>query len=324
MRPEVVVLAPIYGPAIAALEAEYTVHKLWELPDQSQYPKNVRAAVTSGLVGFDGKILENFPDLGTVACFGVGHGTLDLAAAAKHKVVVTNTPDSSADAVADVGISLILTAMRRLCEADRFVRAGRWPQGGFPLAAGLKEKTCGIIGLGKIGSGIAARATACGMSVSYYGRRKKTDVDYRYFSDVKEMAAASDCLVVSCAARPETHHLVNAEVLSALGRQGFIVNIARGSIIDQPALIAALKSGGIAGAGLDVYEDEPNVPQELMAMENVVLLPHIGTSTRDIREERSRIVLENLRRYFAGEPALTPVSAADAGARARTASAATG
>lgn len=324
MKPEVVVLAPIYGPAITALEAEYTVYKLWELADQTQYPKNVRAAVTSGLAGFDGKILESFPNIGIIACFGVGHGTLDLAAAAKRNIVVTNTPDSSADAVADVALGLILTVMRRLCVADRFVRAGQWPKGGFPLATGLKEKTCGIVGLGKIGRGIAARVTACGMSVGYYGRSKKADVDYRYFSDVKELAAASDCLVVSCAARPETYHLVNAEVLSALGAQGFIVNIARGSIIDQPALIAALKSGGIAGAGLDVFEDEPNVPQELMAMENDVLLPHIGTSTRDIREERSRIVLENVRRYFAGEPALTPVSAADAGARARTASATAG
>ncbi len=324
MRPEVIVLAPIYTPAITALEAEYTVHKLWELPDQSLLPKNVRAAVTSGLVGFDAGILEKFPDIGIVACFGVGHGTLDLTAATKRNVVVTNTPNSSADAVADVGLGLILAVMRRLCEADRFVRAGRWPQGGFPLATGLKEKTCGIVGLGKIGRGIAARVTACGMSVSYYGRGKKPDVDYRYFSDVEEMAAASDCLVVSCAARPETHHLVNAEVLLALGPQGILVNIARGSIVDQPALVTALKSGGISGAGLDVYEDEPNVPQELMAMENVVLLPHIGTSTRDIREERSRIVLENLRRYFAGEPPLTPVSATDAGARARTDSAATG
>jgi hydroxypyruvate reductase len=322
VKPEVVVLAPIYGPTITALEAEYTVYKLWEPADQPQPPKTVRAAVTSGLAGFDGGILEKFPDIGIVACFGVGHGTLDLAAAAKRKVVVTNTPDSSADAVADIGLGLILAVMRRLCEADRFVRAGRWTKGGFPLAAGLKEKTCGIVGLGKIGRGIAARVTACGMSVSYYGRGKKSDVDYRYFSDIEKMAAASDCLVVSCAARPETHHLVNAEVLSALGPQGFLVNIARGSIVDQPALIAALTSGGIAGVGLDVYEDEPNVPQELMAMENVVLLPHVGTSTRDIREERGRIVLENLRRYFAGEPPLTPVSPANAGARTRTASAA--
>ena len=321
MKPEVVVLAPIYGPTVAALEAEYTVYKLWELSDPSQFPKTARAAVTSGLAGFDGTLLDKLPNVGMVACFGVGHGTLDLAAASTRKIVVTNTPDASADAVADIALGLILTVMRRLCEADRFVRAGRWAQGGFPLADGLQEKTCGIIGLGKIGRGIAARVTACGMSVSYYGRNRKKDVDYRYFADVNELAAVSDCLVVSCAARPETHHLVNAEVLTALGPDGFLINIARGSIVDQAALIAALTRRGIAGAGLDVFEDEPNVPKELMAMENAVLLPHVGTSTSDIREARSRLVLENLRRYFAGEPALTPVDANEAVARARAASA---
>lgn len=319
MKPEVVVLAPIYGPAVAALEAEYTLYKLWEFSDRSRLPKTIRAAVTSGLVGFEGELFQELPNVGMVACFGVGHGTLDLKAAAARNIVVTNTPDASADSVADIGLGLVLGVMRRLCEADRFVRAGRWTQDAFTLATGLQQKTCGIIGLGKIGRGIAARVAACGMFVSYYGRSQKPDVNYRYVADVKELASTSDCLVVSCAARPETHHLVNAEVLAALGPNGFLVNVARGSIVDQAALVAALTGGGIAGAGLDVFESEPNVPSELMALENTFLLPHIGTSTRDIREARSRLVLENLRCYFAGEPVVTPVSAEEGHARARAA-----
>ncbi len=315
MKPEILVLVPIYAPTLAALEREYVVRKLWTEQDPDAYMKkecgNVRGIVTTGLFGFSRSHIEALPRLEIIACFGNPHGVVaeHRAAAVARKVVVTNTPDSITEPVADLALGLLVAVMRGIVHADRFVRAGKWPAGPFPPGRGLGGKTCGIIGLGAIGKAVSKRVEPLGMSVCYHGPRRKADVAYPYYTDLEAMARASDCLVVSCPATPETRNLVNGRVLDALGPKGYLVNVARGSVVDDQALIAALKEKKIAGAGLDVYADEANVPAELIAMEQVVLTPHIGSTTQEIREERGAKVLANLRAHFAGKPALNPVKA---------------
>jgi lactate dehydrogenase-like 2-hydroxyacid dehydrogenase len=306
MKPEILVLTPFYAPTLAALEREYAGHKLWEARDVDIFIKtvaaNVRGVVTTGLFGCTRRHIEALPKLEIVACFGVAHGTLDLAAAKERGIVVTNPPDWTAEAVADVAMGLLIAVMRRICEADRFIRAGKWSAGLFPMSADLRGKTCGIIGYGGIGSAVAKRVTVCGMSVGYFGPREKPGVAYPYYADLLTMAQASDCLIVTCPDTPDTRRSVDARILDALGPQGFLVNVARGAIVDQAALIQALKDGRIAGAGLEVFWDEPRVPPELLAMEQVVMAPHIGSSTREIREHRGASLLASLRAHFAGAP----------------------
>jgi lactate dehydrogenase-like 2-hydroxyacid dehydrogenase len=294
MKPEILVLVPIYAPTLAALEREYTVHKLWSARDPDALVKEVsgrvRGAVTTGASGMSSGLVEALPRLEIVGCFGTPRGTVDLAAAKGRGVIVTNTPDSITGDVADLAMGLIVAVMRRIAEADRFVRAGRWLFGLLPPGSGLSGKTCGIIGLGAIGRGIAKRAEAFGMSVCYHGPRRKHDATY------------------ACPSTPQTRSLVDARTLDALGPDGYLINIARGPIVDEQALIAALKEKRIAGAALDVFWDEPRVPAELVAMEQVVLAPHIGSTTREIREERGVKLLANLRAHFAGQPVLTPLT----------------
>lgn len=304
-KPEIMITAPLFAPALAALEQEYTVHKLWLAGDAPaflrQIAASVRGVVTTGLVGFKRDQFEALPKLEIVSCFGNPRGTIDLAVAKERGVVVTNTPDAIAAPVADIAVGLILSIMRRLSEGDRFVRAGKWLQAPLPAGVALSGKTCGILGLGKIGREIATRVQAFGMRVEYHGPHKKTDVTFPYHADPVSLARAADCLVVICPLTPQTRGLVDARVIDALGPQGFLINIARGAVVDQAALLAALKEKRIAGAGLDVFWDEPRVPAELITMDNVAMVPHIGSSTREVREERARKVLANLRARFAGE-----------------------
>lgn len=306
MKPEILVLTPIYAPALAELEREYTVHKLWTARDPDAYIKDVsarvRGMVTTGLAGFGRRHLEALPKLEIIACFGSGREAMDLAAAQARGVVVTDTPRPIAQSVADLALGLIIAVMRRICESDRYVRAGKWPQGPFGAGRDLGGKTCGIIGLGQIGRGVAKRAEAFGMSVRYHGPGPKQDIAYPYHADLEAMARLTDCLVVTCATTPATRGMVNARILDALGPEGFLINVARGAIVDEPALIAALRTGKIAGAGMDVFQDEPHVPAELIAMENVVMAPHIGSTTREVREARTAKLLANLRAHFSGVP----------------------
>jgi lactate dehydrogenase-like 2-hydroxyacid dehydrogenase len=210
--------------------------------------------------------------------------------------------------VADLAMGLLLAVMRRICEGERFLRAGKWLEGPFPPGRELGGKVCGIVGLGAIGRAVAKRVEAFGMSVRYHGPRRKADVAWPFHAGLEDLARVSDCLVVTCPSTPETRGMVNARILEALGPDGFLVNIARGAIVDERALIAALRGKGIAGAGLDVFWDEPRVPVELTGLDNVVLLPHIGSTTREIREGRGNKVLENLRARFAGRPVPYPVT----------------
>lgn len=311
MKPELLILTPLYDPTVEALKEWFTVHKLWEQPDPKGYLKekhpNIRALATSGVVGFRREHIENLPNLEIASAFGVAHGTLDLEAARERGIAVTNTPDSSADTVADLALGLMLDVMRRISESDRFVRAGTWEKRTFPMAAALKGKMCGIVGLGNIGRGIAKRAETFGMTIGYFGPRRKADVPYPYYADVVALAKDADCLILACPERPDTRNLVKREALQALGPRGFLVNIARGSVIEQDALIEALQKKAIAGAAMDVFWDEPRVPASLIGMDNVVVTPHIGTSTLEIREERGALLIANLRAHFAGEPLVTPV-----------------
>lgn len=312
MKPEILVIARIPAPTLAALERGFTVHKLWTVRDPDAFIKevcgSVRGAVTTGFIGFSRGRIEALPKLEIIACFGTPRGTVDLAAAKERGVVVTNTPDSITESVADLALGLVIAVMRRICECDRFVRAGKWLAGLPPMGSEVRGKICGIVGLGGIGRGIARRVEACGMAVCYHGPGQKQDVAYPYFPDLESMAREVDCLVVACPATPATRNLVDARILEALGPEGFLINISRGVNVDEAALIAALRNGRIAGAGLDVFRDEPRVPAELLTMEQVVLVPHIGSSTREVREERGVKLLANLLAHFAGKPVLTPMA----------------
>ncbi len=314
MKPEILALVPIYAPTLAELEREYTVHKLWTAKDpdalMKQVASDVRVAVTTGLAGFTRRHIEALPKLDLIACFGSPHGTSgeDKAAARARGVIVTNTPDSITTVVADLGFGLVVTAMRRIAEGDRFVRAGKWPAGPLTPGRDLGGKTLGIVGLGRIGREIARRAEVFGMKVLWHGPRAKPEVPWPFHADLREMARLSDCLLAICPLTPETRGLIDAPVLDAIGPEGYFVNVARGPVVDQAALIAALKEKRIAGAALDVFWDEPNVPAELLALENVVLTPHIGSTVREIREERGRKLLANVRAHFAGKAVLNPVT----------------
>lgn len=305
MKPEILILTRIFSPAIAALDEEFTTHKAFAADDVGTLIKqiggNVRAVVTSGLAGVSREMMAALPKLEIVQCFGSPNGTVDLAYTKARGIVVTRTPDSIAAPVADVAVGLMLNIMRRFGEGDRFVRSARWPHETFSMGRDLSGKTCGIIGLGRIGREVATRVQAFRMRVCYQGPRRKADVDYPYFADAVSLARESDCVIVTCPSTAATRGLVNREVLDALGTEGFLVNVARGAIIDEVALIAALRDKRIAGAGLDVFWDEPRVPVELTALENVILTPHIGSSTLEVRQERQRKMFENLHAHFEGK-----------------------
>jgi len=311
MKPEILVTAPLYAPLMSELAREFTLHRLWEAPDRAAFIRNVsanvRAAVTTGLVGFTAERIDALPKLELIACFGTPRGTIDLARARERGIVATNTPDSITALVADLALGLVVAVMRRICASDRYVRAGKWREGPPPMGRDLGGRMCGIVGLGSIGRGIARRAEAFGMTVCYHGPHRKADAPYAYYADLEAMAAASDCLVLACPLTPATRDLIDARILAALGPEGFLVNVARGPVVNQEALLAALREKRIAGAALDVFWDEPNVPEELLAMDNVVLQPHMGSSTVEVREERGRKLLANLRAHFAGKPVLNPL-----------------
>ncbi len=306
MKPEIVFLKAFYEPAMAELERDFIVHKAYAASDPLAYLKqhctHARAAISTTITEVTRSHFEALPKLELLACYGPYVTLIDLAAAKDYKVAVTHTPDSTAEPVADLAMGMIVAVMRRICEADRFVRSGLWPTHLFPSGVEVRGKTCGIVGMGRIGREVAARAASFGMSICYFGPRRKNDLQYRYFDNLEQMASATDCLVVTCALTPATRNLVDARILAALGKDGFLVNVSRGAVVDEPALIAALTQQHIAGAALDVFVDEPHVPDALLRMDNVVLAPHMGTSTREVRGDRSEKLLADVRAHFAGKP----------------------
>lgn len=251
-------------------------------------------------------LLDCFPKLEMTADYGVGFDGYELSEFARRGIALSNTPDVLSRDVADFGFALLLTLTRRTAEADAFVRAGRWPNEDFGLGRRIFGKRIGIAGLGRIGSVLAQRAAAFEMEVGYTARHEKP-VPYKRFADMKSLAQWADFLVVVIPGSPETRHLVNAEVLDALGPQGMLINIARGALVDTEALIRALQEGRIAGAALDVFEHEPHVEEALLGMKNVVLAPHIASGTFETRDDMADLVLENVRSFLAGKPLLTRV-----------------
>jgi lactate dehydrogenase-like 2-hydroxyacid dehydrogenase len=299
-------------PEIAArLERRATLHKLWEAADRqatlAEIAPNVRAVVSTWATArVDAELMRRLPKLEIVVGFGVGYDHIDAAWAGRHGIVVTHTPGVLDADVADLAIALTLAATRRLPQAERHLRDGRWPNGAFPLTASLQGRVMGVLGLGRIGKAIARRAEAFGLNIAYHGRQKQDGVAYPYYATPLALAEACDILMVAAPGGPETRHVVDARVLAALSPNGVLVNIARGSLVDERALIAALSDGVILAAGLDVYEQEPSVPAELMALDNAVLLPHVGSATGQTRAAMANLVVDNLLSWIDGEGPLTP------------------
>jgi lactate dehydrogenase-like 2-hydroxyacid dehydrogenase len=309
---EIVMPYPMHALVIANLESWAILYKLWEAPDRqgmiASISDRIKAMASSyGAGKIDASLIGQFPKLEIISHFGVGYDIVDVDYAAAHGIVVTNTPDVLNEEVADVAIGLLLATIRQFPQADRFVRGGHWLKGAFPLTASLRGRTMGIFGLGRIGKAIARRAEAFGVKVCYTGRNPQKDVTYPYFETLKELAGACDILMVVAPATAETKHAVNADVLSALGPEGVLINIARGSLVDEQALIAALREKRILSAGLDVFENEPNVPQALIEMDHIVLLPHVGSASHVTRQAMGQLVCDNLKSYAEGKGPVTPV-----------------
>ena len=291
-----------------ALAERFTVHKLHEAADKDALIAKVAGSVR-GIAGGNVKpeLMDKLPNLEIIANFGVGYDTIDTKAARERNIRVTNTPNVLNDAMAEIAIGLMVSLARRLPQADRYTREGKWPSGSFPLQSELNGKTLGILGLGRIGKEIATRAQAMKMRVVYHGRHRQELEPYVYYSRLVDMARDVDWLLVVAPGGKGTDGLVSREVLEALGPEGFFVNLGRGTIVDEPALVELLKSGGIKGAALDVFENEPQVPEALLTLDNVVLSPHQGSATHQTRNQMGALVVANLEAHFAGEPLLSAV-----------------
>ena len=312
MSQNILMMGPIPARQMTELEENYKVHKLWLASDPETKLGEIRQDIT-GVVstvwsGVSGKLIKALPNLEIISHFGVGYDNVDVNSAKDQGVVVTNTPDVLTDDTADMGMGLVLAVFRRLVEGDIYVRSGQWARKGpMPLGRSLRGKTMGMIGLGRIGQALAKRAGAFGMTVFYHGPHQKNDFDYKYFSSLSDLAVEADVLVVSCPYNDTTHHMVDGKILKALGKKGVLVNIARGRIVHEQDLVDALENGIIAGAGLDVFENEPDVPSTLSRLDNVVLQPHQGSATHETRAAMAQLVVDNLKLYFEKAEVLTPV-----------------
>jgi lactate dehydrogenase-like 2-hydroxyacid dehydrogenase len=307
----------IYGPVRPILENgfsdQYVLHMAESRADLERLTPETIAkirgmAVTYHMVPADAKALSHFPKLEIIASFGVGYDHVDSAYAREHNIVVTNTPDVLTEEVADVAMGLLISTVREFVKADRYLRSGLWQTQNYPLSVGsLRDRKVGIVGMGRIGQAIGRRLEASLVPVSYHSRNPSPAVSYQHYPDLMEMAKAVDTLIVIVPGGAATAKMINADVLKALGPRGVLINVARGSVVDEPALVAALKSGTILAAGLDVFANEPNVPDELKSMQNVVLLPHIGSASVVTRNAMDQLVVDNLKNWFAGKAPLTPV-----------------
>jgi lactate dehydrogenase-like 2-hydroxyacid dehydrogenase len=293
--------------------ARLPLHRLWLEPNPdlwlAEWGPRIRAlAMTGAHSPLDEAYIRKFPNLEIIASFGVGYDNIDAKAAARLGIIVTNTPGVLDDEVADTALGLMIMTVRQLPQAEQYLRAGQWSaKGAYPLSPSLRGRTVGILGLGRIGRAIATRVGAFGLDVVYHGRHAQADVPYRYYPSLIDMARASDVLIVVAPGGPATRHIINAEVLEALGPDGVLINIARGSLIDEKALIEALRTGKILAAGLDVFENEPSVPEELIALDNAVLLPHVGSASVKTRRAMAECVVSNVLAWADGKPPLTPV-----------------
>jgi lactate dehydrogenase-like 2-hydroxyacid dehydrogenase len=309
------VLVPSPAPSLIleGLSNNFPVLRLWEQEDKAAFiaanAARVRAIAGSfGSTKINAAFMGQFPHLQIISNFGVGYDAVDAAHAGRNGILVTNTPDVLTDEVADLAMGLLLCTVWQLPQPDAYLRAGHWLKAPFPLTATLKGRTMGILGLGRIGKAIAHRAQAFGLKIAYTGRHAQADVDYPFHRDLLSMAHAVDILMVVIPGGQSTRRVVNAEVLAALGPEGILINVARGTVVDEPALITALENKTILSAGLDVFEDEPRVPAALIAMPHVVLLPHVGSASVETRRAMAQLVVDNVVAFASGKGPLTPVA----------------
>lgn len=309
--PEVLLVGPL-RPVLAEGLADLRVHRLAAGADSDALLNSlahVRAmAVSAPIQRIDQALLARLPKLELISSFGVGYDHIDATAAAKRGIVVTHTPDVLTEEVADTAIGLLLCTVRELPQAERHVRAGKWATGNYPLSrATLRNRTVGMVGMGRIGMAIARRLEAFGVPIVYHTRQRRPELSYRHYPQLVDMARDVDTLMVIVPGGIATKNLIDANVLDALGPDGIVVNVARGTVVDEAALIAALRERRILSAGLDVFVNEPQVPEELLAMENVVLLPHLGSASVFTRAKMDQLMVDNIRAWATGKPPLTPV-----------------
>ena len=309
-KPEILTVAKLWPPYLEELQQTYVVHDRTHELDAAAFAQiapRIRAIAGGGESQVTRALMDQLLALEMISVFGVGYDRYDVATARERGISITNTPDVLTDDVADMGISLMLAIARTIPQADKYVREGKWPSGPLPLARKVTGARLGIVGLGRIGSAIARRAAGFDMSIAYTSRNKVADSPYAYYPTPAALAAEVDFLMVITPGGAGTKGLINAEVLSALGSKGYLINVARGSVVDESALITALQNNVIAGAALDVFENEPHVPAALCAMTNVVLAPHVASATWQTRRAMADLAFGNLQAHFAGKPLLTPV-----------------
>ncbi|MEM0908274.1 MAG: 2-hydroxyacid dehydrogenase [Pseudomonadota bacterium] len=309
---DLLIMKPLLQSVHDALEETFTVHKLYEADDATSFLTNIgtkiKGVATDGHTGCPPEILNKLPKLEIISSFGVGYDAIDTEDCRARGIRVTNTPDVLTDAVAEITLGLMLALCRRIPQADQYVRGGRWhTEGNFGLTGELTGKTLGILGLGRIGKEVGRRAQAFKMNVVYHGRTDQPHEPLPYFADLTEMAKACDWLVSIVPGGAATNKLINKDVMEALGPEGMLVNVGRGATVDEEELIKALQDGRLGGAALDVFEDEPRVPEVFYTMDNVVLSPHQGSATHKTRWAMGDLVVRNLRAHFQGLPTITPV-----------------
>jgi hypothetical protein len=312
-KPDVLLVGQRKPVLVGGLDPKVTLHYFLEAKDRDAFIKSVGDKIRAIAVAYtenkiDADFMQRFPKLEQISSFGVGYDHIDAKWAGAHGIVVTNTPEVLNEEVADTALGLLLCTVREFPQAERFVRAGKWPQGQYPLTkATLRNRTVGMVGMGRIGKAIARRLEAFGVPVVYHSRNPQPGVAYKYYPKLVDMARDVDTLMVIVPGGAATANMINAEVLAALGPNGILINLARGSVVDEPALIAALKNRTIYSAGLDVFAKEPQVPKELLEMDHVVLFPHLGSSTEVTRAAMDQLVVDNILAWAASKPPLTPV-----------------
>ena len=317
MKKKILALGTMLPAEMHKLQAHFDVVKLWSEPDPEatlQFHKENIVAILSTYNGLPvtRRLVESLPNLSMVAQFGAGVDNIDLIALKARDILLTHTPDVLTNDTADIAMALLLATMRRVVESDMYVRVGKWHSGAFPLSTSLTGKTIGIVGMGRIGRAIAKRAAGFEMDIIYHGPHEKPDVPYQYYADLVQMAEAADILMLTCKGGDDTKHLINARVMKALGPRGFIINVARGSVIKTEDLLVALSNRMIAGVGLDVFDAEPAVPPALLNMDQVVLLPHIGSATQETRAKMGDLVIQNILAHFEGAECPNPYPMASA------------
>jgi len=313
-KPDVLLIGQKKPVMVKGLESKVTLHYLADAKDPDAFIKSVADKVRAIAIAYtanklDSAFMQKLPKLEQISSFGVGYDHIDAKWAGEHGIIVTNTPEVLNEEVADTSIGLLLCTVREFPQAERYLRAGKWAsQGHYPLTkATLRNRTVGMVGMGRIGKAIARRLEAFGVPVVYHSRKPQAGVNYKYYPKLIDMARDVDTLMVIVPGGPATANMINAEVLKALGPQGILINMARGSVVDEPALIEALKNRTIYSAGLDVFAKEPHVPKELLEMDHIVMFPHLGSSTEVTRAAMDQMVVDNILAWAAGKAPLTPV-----------------